>query len=68
MKYTAQQLKQSLTKNNTEALAKHKVNKYDRQYQFWKREALSIELISPAVFEQKINYIPVRTASAGRAL
>ena len=51
MKFTAQQLKQSLTKNNTGTLSKHKVNKYDREYQFWKRESLAIELISPAVFE-----------------
>ena len=44
-------------KNNIEALAFFKVNKYDRDYQIWKREPLSIELISPAVFEQKIDYI-----------
>ena len=68
MKYTAQQLKRSLTKNNMEALAIFKVNKYDREYQFWKREPLGIEMISPAVFEQKLDYIPDRTASAGRAL
>jgi putative transposase len=57
MKYTAQQLKRSLTKNNVEALASFKVKKYDREYQFWKREPLGIELFSPAVFEQKLNYI-----------
>ena len=45
MKYTAQQLKRSLTKNNIEALASFKVNKYDREYQFWKRGPLGIELI-----------------------
>jgi len=50
MKYTAQQLKRSLTKSITETLSKHNVNKYNREYQFWKRETLSIELISPAVF------------------
>jgi putative transposase len=32
MKYTAQQLKRSLTENNKEALASFKVNKYDREY------------------------------------
>ena len=57
MKFTAQQLKRSLTKNNVEILTSFKVNKYDREYQFWKREPLGIELISPAVFEQKIDYI-----------
>lgn len=56
MKYTAQQLKRSIS-NDISTLYMYKVNKYDREYQFWKREALSIELISAAVFEQKINYI-----------
>ena len=65
MKYTAQQLKRSLTKNNIEALAFFKVNKYDRDYQIWKREPLSIELISPAVFEQKIDYIHYNPVIAG---
>jgi hypothetical protein len=32
MKYTAQQLKRSLTKNNKEGLTSFKVNKYDRDY------------------------------------
>ena len=32
MKYTAQQFKRSLSKNNIEALASFKVNKYDREY------------------------------------
>ena len=32
MKYTAQQLKRSLIKNDTETLANFKVNKYDREY------------------------------------
>ena len=65
MKYTAQQLKRSLAKNDIEQLASFKVNKYDREYQFWKRNSLGIELISPAVFEQKLDYIhynPVRTS------
>jgi REP element-mobilizing transposase RayT len=65
MKYTAQQLKRSLTKNNIEELASFKVNKYDREYQFWKREPLGIELISPAVFEQKLNYIHCNPVRAG---
>ena len=65
MKYTAQQLKQSLIKNDTGALAKHKVNKYDREYQFWKRDSLGIEIFSPAVFEQKLNYIHNNPVKAG---
>ena len=65
MKYTAQQLKRSLTKNNIETLASFKVNKYDREYQFWKREPPGIELISPAVFVQKLTYIYYNPVKAG---
>ena len=65
MKYTAQQLKRSLTKNKPEALQSFKVNKYDREYQIWKRSPLGIELITPAVFEQKLNYIHYNPVSAG---
>jgi putative transposase len=65
MKYTAQQFKRTLTKNNIEALAIFKVNKYDREYQFWKRDSLSIELISHAVFEQKLDYIHYNPVKAG---
>jgi hypothetical protein len=35
------------------------------KYQFWKREALSIELISPAVFDQKLEYIHNNPVVAG---
>ncbi len=38
MKYTAQQIKRSIIKNNPDILASFKVNKYDRDYQIWKRE------------------------------
>ena len=65
MKYTAQQLKRSLAENNKETLASFKVNKYDREYQFWKRDSLGIELISPAVFEQKLTYIHYNPVKAG---
>ena len=65
MKYTAQQLKRSLAKNNKEALETFKVNKYNKEYQFWKRESLGIELISPVVFQQKLNYIHNNPVKAG---
>ena len=52
-----------------------KVNKTDREYsrlpygqEIWKRKPLSIELSSGKVFLQKLGYIPVRMALAGRAL
>ena len=65
MKYTAQQLKGSLGKSSPEVLEEFKVNKYDREYQFWKREPLSVELRSPGVFEQKLNYIHDNPVKAG---
>ena len=65
MKYTARQLKLSLTTNNIELLEAFKVNKYSRAYQFWKREALSIELRTPAVFDQKQEYIHYNPVKAG---
>ena len=65
MKYTAQQLKRELIRSNPEVLADFKVNKYDREYQIWKREPLSIELVSPAVFNQKLDYIHYNPVRAG---
>ncbi len=49
MKYTAQQIKRSLIKDNSDMLAGFKVNKYDREYQIWKREPLNIELMTESV-------------------
>jgi hypothetical protein len=65
MKYTAQQLKRSLIKNDMQALANFKVTKYDREYQIWKREPLSIELISGDLFKQKLEYIHYNPVKAG---
>lgn len=65
MKFTAQQLKRSLTKNNVEALSSFKVNKYDREYQIWKREPMSVELISEDLFKQKLEYIHYNPVKAG---
>ena len=62
MKFTAQQLKRFTEKNNEEFLATFLVNKEDRAYQIWKRRPLSIELRSSDVFNQKLEYIPVRLA------
>jgi putative transposase len=65
MKFTAQQIKSSLRKNNASFLEEFKVNKYDREYQLWKREPLSIELRSASVFDQKLNYIHYNPVKAG---
>ena len=68
MKFTAQQIKFAYLDNNDSLIDQCVVNKMDRIYQIWKREPLSVELSSEAVFSQKLEYIPVRQASAGRGL
>jgi REP element-mobilizing transposase RayT len=68
MKYTAQQIIRYLQKTDTKTLDTLKVNKGDRVYQVWKREALSVELISSAVFNQKLNYIHYNPVKAGLCL
>ena len=46
-------------------LANLKVNKYDREYQMWKREPLSIELLTESMFIQKLEYIHYNPVTAG---
>ena len=65
MKHTAKQFKAALQKNDKSTLAAYKANKYDRTYQFWKREPLSIELRTPVVFSQKLEYIHNNPVVAG---
>ncbi len=57
MRYTAQQIKFFLQKNNPSILKKFYVNKKDRKYQIWQRNPLAIELYSRKVIEQKLDYI-----------
>jgi REP-associated tyrosine transposase len=57
LKFTAHQFKFRLTDTSDRRLEQFKVNAKDRQYQFWERNSLSIDLWSPAVFVQKLNYI-----------
>ncbi len=65
MKHTAKQFKLSLVEKDTNALDAYKVNKHSRTYQFWKREPLSIELRTHAVFMQKLEYIHWNPVKAG---
>ncbi len=63
MKYTAQQIKFDLEKNHPEILNYFLIEAKDRKYQFWERNALSIDIMSSDVFIQKLNYLhqnPVR--------
>lgn len=65
MKYTAQQLKRSLSDGDKAMLEEFKVNMYDRDYQIWKREPLSVELRTHDVFMQKLEYIHYNPVKAG---
>jgi len=65
MKHTAKELKRSLAGKDAAALEAYKVNKYNRTYQFWKREPLSIELRTHAVYMQKLEYIHYNPVKAG---
>ncbi len=65
LKYTAQRIKKDLLQFHPEVLAHFKVAAKDREYQFWKRNALSIELRTDKVYQQKLEYIhwnPVKAA------
>jgi REP element-mobilizing transposase RayT len=57
LKFTAQQMKFRLIDTNDSRLSDFHVNTSDRQYQFWERNALSVELWSPKLFMQKLEYI-----------
>jgi putative transposase len=57
LKYTAQQIKFDLQTHHPQVLAHFEVNLKDRQYQFWERNALSIDLYDRKVVEQKLVYI-----------
>ena len=65
LKYTAQRIKADLQKNHPDMLAQYKVKSKDRKYQIWKRNALSIELITDKVYQQKLDYIHYNPVNAG---
>ncbi len=52
LKYTAQQMKFMLAKTNEAELANYKVKASDREFQFWERNPLSIDLCNNPVFLQ----------------
>lgn len=65
LKYTAQKIKSDLQKNHPAVLSRFKVKTKDRKYQFWEKNALSIELSTEKVFQQKLNYIHNNPVKAG---
>lgn len=65
LKYIAQQIKFDLIQNHPEVLEKFYVGAKDRDYQFWERNALSIELSNDKIFVQKMDYIHNNPVNAG---
>ena len=65
LKFTGQQLKYDLQKNNAGLLQSFSVRSKDRQYQFWERHSLSIDLFNESVLLQKIAYIHQNPVKAG---
>ena len=66
LKYISQKIKYRMQcDGRTEELQKFLVNKKDRQFQFWQRDPMNIELIFENVVWQKINYIHGNLAAKG---
>lgn len=65
MTHTAKTIKKKLQAENPAALEELKVNKYDRTYQIWKREPLSVELFTEKAFMQRLHYIHQNPVVAG---
>ena len=65
LKYTAQEFKIDLHKNNPALPEQFKVAAKDRAYQFGERNSLSIELRSSKVFNQKLEYFHYNPVKAG---
>ncbi len=57
LKYTAQQMKFELLKDDPEKLKMFYVGAKDRKYQFWERNPLTSRLPSMELIMQKLNYI-----------
>ncbi len=65
LSYTAKQLKKALEKEAPDFLEAFRVDAKDRTYQIWERNALSVDLFTPAVFDQKLEYIHYNPVKAG---
>ena len=68
MTFTAQKIKEYLRLTNPVLLETFKVDAKDRAYQLWKRNALSVDLFTQKVLQQKIDYIHANPVKAGLCL
>jgi REP element-mobilizing transposase RayT len=65
LKFTAQTIKKDLRNCHPGILERFRVNSIDREYQFWKRNSLSVELRTHQVYLQKLDYIHWNPVRAG---
>ena len=56
-KYTGHAFQKRLAIENRSQLEFFNVNKSDRNYQFWQKNHLDIEIFSKEIFDQKLEYI-----------
>jgi putative transposase len=63
--WAAQKIKADLEDNHPLVLPHFKVNAKDRQYQFWERNSLGIDLFNLEIFAQKLNYLHNNPVKAG---
>lgn len=63
-KFTSHYFKKQLKHNYPTFLDNFLVNKADRQYQFWIRNALPIEILSRKMLEQKLTYLQMNPLQA----
>lgn len=57
LKFTAHQFLSNLRKVNPTFLYQFKVNEANKTYCFWQRDSLDVELYSPNIIYQKLEYI-----------
>jgi len=62
-RHTAKEFLKLLTAESK--LSSYKVREADRDHHFWKRNPLGVELFTPGVFEQKLDYIHNNPVRAG---
>jgi REP element-mobilizing transposase RayT len=65
LKYRAQRIKQNLQKNHPAVLECFRVGAADREYQFWERHPLSLELRTDKIYRPKLDYIHWNPVRAG---
>jgi REP element-mobilizing transposase RayT len=65
LKFTAQKIEKDLQKSHPMVLSRFLVNTSDRRYQFWERNALSVEIFSERVLKQKLKYLHENPVRAG---